>query len=115
MALTIANGLIVTLDPGYAIHEGGSIRIEGNLMSDVRRREDPVPPDQDFLDASSAIVVPGFLNAHTHAPETLARGTVDRCRFEDWLGAVWPALDALSPEQIRVAVLLGCAEVTCRR
>lgn len=111
MSLTIANGMIVTLDEAHTVHARGNIRVDGGVIRAVGPDGGATSSGQDVLDATGAIVLPGFINAHTHSPETLARGLVDRVRYEDWIGTVWPALDALTPAQIRVAVLLGCAEM----
>ncbi|MBN9051457.1 MAG: amidohydrolase [Rhizobiales bacterium] len=107
MPLTVANGIVATLDASARVLMRENVVVEGGLIAsagghDVRG---------ETLNASGGIVMPGLLNSHCHSPETLARGVVDRIIYEDWIGAVWPPLDQLTPEQIRVAVLLGCAEM----
>jgi cytosine/adenosine deaminase-related metal-dependent hydrolase len=107
MPLTIANGMIVTLDQSRNVLMRDNLIVEGCRIASVGGNA----VAGDVLDASSGLVMPGLLNAHCHSPETLARGVVDRIGYENWLGAIWPYLDRLTPEQIRVAVLLGCAEM----
>ena len=111
MGLLVANGSILTLDGTCTVHERGNVHVADGLIRAAGAPRDIAGNDDDILDATDAIVLPGLLNAHTHSPETLARGFVDRICYEDWLGAVWPELDCLTPAQIRVAVLLGCAEM----
>lgn len=106
-SLTIAGGTVVTLDPAAQLLVRENVTVEAGRIasaggSDVRG---------DILNAAGGIVMPGLLNAHYHSPETLARGAVDRVAYEEWMSAVWQPLDRLTPEQIRVAVLLGCAEM----
>ncbi len=110
MSLIVANGMVVTLDRARTVYERSDIRIDGDRISaigaDLAAKE-----SENVLDATEAIVLPGFLNAHTHSPENLARGVVDRVRYESWFDAIWPTLDALNASQIRLAILLGCAEM----
>jgi 5-methylthioadenosine/S-adenosylhomocysteine deaminase len=66
------------------------------------------------IDASSGLLMPGLVNAHTHSPENLARGRSERTRLPEWREAVWPALDALSPDHLKIAIELGAAEMIRR-
>jgi len=107
MPLTVANGIVATLDASARVLRGENVVVEAGRIAAVGGKS----VNGDVLEAAGGIVMPGLLNAHCHSPETLARGVVDRIIYEDWIGAVWPPLDQLTPEQIRVAVLLGCAEM----
>jgi cytosine/adenosine deaminase-related metal-dependent hydrolase len=99
--------MIVTLDQSANVLMRDNVVVEGGRIAAVGGSA----VAGDVLDASGGLVMPGLLNAHCHSPETLARGIVDRIGYENWLGAIWPYLDGLTPEQIRIAVLLGCAEM----
>ena len=72
-----------------------------------------VPTDAagELIAAEGALVMPGLVNAHTHSPENLARGRAERARLSEWMQAVWPALDALSPHALRLAIEIGAAEM----
>jgi len=63
------------------------------------------------IDATHLVVTPGFVNAHTHSPETLARGLADGQGLHDWLDEVWRTLNRLDTDGIRLAVQLGCIEM----
>ncbi|HKW80278.1 MAG TPA: TRZ/ATZ family hydrolase [Casimicrobiaceae bacterium] len=65
-------------------------------------------------------LLPGLVNAHTHAGMTLLRGIADDLALEPWLEKrIWPLEAAfLSPEFVHDGTLLGAAEmlrggVTC--
>src|SRR6266545_5746580 len=68
----------------------------------------------DSIGASSGLVMPGLVNAHTHSPENLARGRAERARLPEWREAIWPALDALSAEHLKIAIEVGAAEMIRR-
>lgn len=63
------------------------------------------------VDASDLLIMPGFVNGHTHSPETLAKGRDEGGTLEAWLAAVWPRLDSLTPRQIHAAAMLGAIEM----
>ncbi|ELY97846.1 amidohydrolase [Natrialba asiatica] len=64
------------------------------------------------LDASNALVTPGFVNGHSHVAMTLLRGHADDKPLDAWLQEdIWPAEDELTPEDIRVGAELGLLEM----
>ncbi len=58
-------------------------------------------------------LIPGLVNAHTHAPMTLFRGLADDLTLADWLQKhIWPAETAwVSPEFVRAGAELSIAEM----
>jgi 5-methylthioadenosine/S-adenosylhomocysteine deaminase len=66
----------------------------------------------DRLDATDSLVVPGLVNAHTHAAMTLLRGYADDKPLETWLREdIWPAEAALTDEDVRAGTELGIVEM----
>ena len=64
-------------------------RIEAVLPTDEARRR---WPDADRIDLAHHVLVPGFVNAHTHSPMTLLRGYADDMALDVWLRRhIWPA------------------------
>ena len=64
------------------------------------------------LDAAGGLVIPGLVNAHTHAAMTLLRGYADDKPLETWLREdIWPAEAALTPEDVRAGAELGIVEM----
>jgi guanine deaminase len=71
----------------------------------------PPPDGAAVIDASHLLVLPAFVNAHTHSAEALARGRAPMARLDEWLGAQYAeGEDALPPAGIRHAILLAAAE-----
>lgn len=59
------------------------------------------------------VVIPGLVNAHTHAAMTLMRGIADDVPLQPWLTQhIWPREGRfVSPEFVHDGTLLGCAEM----
>jgi 5-methylthioadenosine/S-adenosylhomocysteine deaminase len=65
------------------------------------------------IDASGKLVMPGLINAHTHAPMTLFRGIADDLPLETWLQEyIWPAeAKWVDPNFVRLGTQLAAAEM----
>ncbi len=76
-------------------------------------------PRYERIGGREYLLVPGFVNAHTHVAMTLFRGVEDDKPLNAWLReAVWPKEAKLRPEDCYAGALLGCLEmvlngVTC--
>ncbi|WP_318567840.1 amidohydrolase [Salinigranum marinum] len=66
----------------------------------------------EILDATGSVVIPGLVNAHTHAAMTLLRGYADDKPLDAWLREdIWPAEAALEPADVRVGTDLALLEM----
>ena len=65
------------------------------------------------LDATGRLVLPGLVNAHTHAAMTLLRGVRDDCDLLTWLTKYVFPLEArfVRPAFVRAGALLACWEM----
>ncbi|MGM0399170.1 MAG: amidohydrolase, partial [Halobacteriota archaeon] len=71
-----------------------------------------VEPGDEVLDATDGLVMPGLVNAHTHAAMTLLRGYADDKPLDRWLQEdIWPAEAALEPADVRAGTELAMAEM----
>lgn len=93
------------LEPGYVMVEGAMIAAVGAGTP---------PPDltaDEMLAARHRAVLPGFINGHTHLSQTFMRGLAGGRPLLRWLKElIWPLQAALSPEELRLAALLGLVE-----
>ena len=62
------------------------------------------------IDAEGMVLMPAFVNNHTHISMTLFRGVVEGLETMDWLKIVWKIEDNLTREDIYHGALLGCIE-----
>ncbi|MBG0775774.1 MAG: amidohydrolase [Desulfovibrionaceae bacterium] len=69
-------------------------------------------PGPKLLDLSGCLVLPGLVNAHTHAAMTLFRGLGDDLPLMRWLTErIWPLEKILTPELVHTGALLACCEM----
>jgi 5-methylthioadenosine/S-adenosylhomocysteine deaminase len=91
--IVIQNGLVVTLDSNDTIIDGGAVAISG---MDIAAVGSTAEIGERFsaaqaIDASGQIVMPGLINAHVHAPDSLFRSLVGDMPLEPWLDRLWIA------------------------
>jgi 5-methylthioadenosine/S-adenosylhomocysteine deaminase len=66
----------------------------------------------DVLDATDALVLPGFVQAHVHVVQSLARNRAEGLPLLRWLAErIWPYEAALQPAEVAAAARLGIAEL----
>jgi len=71
-----------------------------------------VADGDEVLDAEGGLVMPGLVNAHTHAAMVLLRGYADDKPLDRWLQEdVWPAEAAFEPADVRAGTELALAEM----
>lgn len=92
-----------------------SVGIRGNRIAWVRpstHLADSPPQAHTTIDARGALLVPGFLNGHTHSPMTMFRGAAEDVRTEDWFNAhIWPMEVNLTRRDVRLGARIGIAEM----
>ena len=110
--MLLANALVATLDPPRV--ERACLRVEGGRI--VERAPVLAPlASEEACDLAGALVLPGFVNAHTHLYSALARGMPPPAEppgsFVEILRRVWWRLDrALDEESVRLSALVGAIE-----
>lgn len=64
------------------------------------------------IDGSGKAVIPGLVNAHTHAAMTLMRGYADDLPLQEWLeNKIWPMESRLNEELVYWGTRLACIEM----
>jgi 5-methylthioadenosine/S-adenosylhomocysteine deaminase len=112
--LLITGGTVVTMDASRAILEDGAVAVRGDSIIAVGPRselEDRYTTAQT-IDAKGSLVLPGFINGHTHVPMTLFRGLHDDVTLNDWLYKyIFPAeAKNVNEEFVRWGTRLAAAE-----
>lgn len=108
MALLVHGGHV--LNRAYTGLERADVLIEADRIQAVGHALD-VPPDVQRLDATGCLVLPGLINAHTHAHNNLCKGTGDNWTLEDLLNH-GPALNSnRTPEDQYLSAAVGAMEM----
>jgi 5-methylthioadenosine/S-adenosylhomocysteine deaminase len=112
--LIVSGGIVVTMDGARAIYQDGSVAIRGDSIAAVGARAEIESRYRapQVVDARDHLVVPGFINGHTHVPMTLFRGLHDDVTLNDWLYKyIFPAEAKNVNEQfVRWGTRLAAAE-----
>jgi 5-methylthioadenosine/S-adenosylhomocysteine deaminase len=85
--LIVQNATVVTVDRERRVIADGAVAVrDGRIVAVGTRAEVRAGhAAKDTLDAGGGIVLPGLVNAHTHAAMVLFRGVADDLRLMDWL------------------------------
>ena len=65
----------------------------------------------ETVDCTGKTVLPGFVNAHTHAAMTLFRGVGEDICFQDWIDRIWKEEKKIDGEFIYWATKVACMEM----
>ncbi|MBZ5681141.1 MAG: amidohydrolase [Acidobacteriia bacterium] len=84
---TIVAGMVVTMDGQRAIYDDGAVVVQGDTIVAAGPRSELEAKYEggQTIDARGKLVLPGFINGHTHVPMTLFRGLHDDVTLNDWL------------------------------
>ena len=92
--ILIEGGIDLTLDGADTILHSGSVAVRGDRIVAVGPRADIASRyrGRRVVDASGRVVMPGLVNAHTHAAMTCFRGIADDLELMEWLNRyIFPA------------------------
>ena len=105
---------IVTQDEQRRVIENASLAIDKGLIADVGPTDELLQRWQanETQHHEDKLVLPGLINAHTHAAMTFLRGLADDMPLMDWLNQrIFPVEQKLTPELVRLGSLMGYAEM----
>ena len=112
--LLIKDALVVTCDGNHSIIENGVMAVNQGKITALEKSDTPAAKKltaKKTIVANGNIVMPGLINMHCHAADSLFRGLVENLPLEEWLGRVWIAEKAiLTPETTYLGSVLGLAE-----
>lgn len=108
-ALLLAGGLVANLVAGTT--DRRDLLIENGRIAAIAAAGDIDRPDAERFDAHDRLILPAFVNAHTHGHANLVKGVAERWTLEasltnaPWLGG------ARDPETIYLSTLVGALDM----
>lgn len=118
MAILIHNCTAALMDEAGTVLPGAFVAVEGSKITYVGQTR-PQGEFAEEIDGKGDVLMPGFVNAHTHVPMTAMRGYGDGNNLQDWLNNyIFPVEARWDDRAIRCCTDLGLAEmissgVTC--
>ena len=105
--------ILVTMDDARReIPDGGFFARDG-IIEQVGPTSDLPTTADEVIDASGQVVLPGLINCHHHLDQTLTRNlpAAQNTNLFPWLRVHYRIWAAKTPDELRNAVMLGCAEL----
>ncbi len=95
----LANGKVITRDESCPYIADGGVLLDGKFIKEVGTTDvlKEKYPDAQFIDAKGLVIMPAFINAHTHIYSALARGLsingYNPSNFYEILDGMWWNID----------------------
>ena len=118
MSVLFENVTVVTMDPARPVLYNAFVAVEGTKITHVSNTK----PEGEFerkINCTGKVMMPGFVNTHTHIPMTFLRGYGGGHDLQSWLhDYIFPAEAKLDDRCVAAGTGLGLAEmiasgVTC--
>ncbi|WP_300269874.1 amidohydrolase family protein [uncultured Flavonifractor sp.] len=111
MSILIHNCTAVLMDQAGTVLPGAYVAVEGTKIVSVGAARPQGTFDQE-IDGKGNVLMPGFVNAHTHVPMTAMRGYGDGNNLQDWLNNyIFPVEARWDDRAVRSCTALGLAEM----
>ena len=106
---------LVPVDPAEIVLENHAVAVRGDQIDAVLPATEIESryPGAAVIDLAEHVLIPGLVNAHTHAAMSLMRGLADDRTLTRWLTEhIWPAeARHVSAQFVLDGTLLACAEM----
>lgn len=113
MGLVLTHATVVSVDAHDRILRDCDIRIEGATIVALGPGGSLTRPGDQVLDCAGSVVMPGFVNTHTHAGTALFRGLADDRPRAFWPegGYRVPGQERFTPDDYRLSLRAAAAEL----
>lgn len=117
MRVLIKNGEVLLEEGGRLVVKRGNVVVDGERIEKVLLEERGECDENDgviydkVINATDKLVMPGLINAHTHAYMSIFRNFADDLEFFDWLHKVETVEDKMTAEDCYFATLLSIIEM----
>lgn len=113
--ILITGGTVLTVNDKDSLIKGGAVAVDKDTIVALGSKEEILSKYEGrvTIDVPDSIIMPGLVNAHTHAAMTCFRGIADDMELMEWLnGYIFPAeARNANPELAYWGSMLACAEM----
>ena len=111
MKTLISNVRAVLMDGTGTVLSDAFVAVEGDKITSVGQERPQGTFDRE-IDGKGNVLMPGFVNAHTHVPMTAMRGYGDGNNLQDWLhNFIFPTEAKWDDRAVACCTDLGLAEM----
>ncbi len=103
--LTITNALIIPMTEERGSFNGYVRTHDGKITAVAAGAPPEIAEDEETMDASGAVVMPGLVNAHTHLYQVLLRAVWEDLELMPWLKRIYGCARVLTPEHFYAGTL----------
>ncbi|MFC1814237.1 amidohydrolase family protein, partial [Thermodesulfobacteriota bacterium] len=110
--IIVNNGTILTMDSTNTVLENAFLSISGEEITHIGNQDPTAFKAGKIIDAEGGLILPGLVNAHTHAAMSLFRGLADDLPLMDWLNNyIFPVENRMDADFVYTGTLLALAEM----
>ncbi|MDR2962890.1 MAG: amidohydrolase [Bacteroidales bacterium] len=110
----IINAYVVTMNADFSVIEHGCVCVQGDSIAQVCCMSESYELEaQTEIDAQGSLLLPGFINAHTHAGMSFLKGYADDVPLKTWLFEHIFQVEKqfLNPDNVKTGAALAMLEM----
>ncbi len=112
MDLLISRATVITMNPAREVLFDADVLVRDGRIAKVGKKLSAKKGSRRTLDAQGLVVIPGLIQGHLHACQTLFRNRADGLELLDWLRErIWPFEAAHDAHSMRASADLTFAEL----
>jgi 5-methylthioadenosine/S-adenosylhomocysteine deaminase len=114
VSLMVSGAWVLSLNEPLEVFSPGAVAVQGEKIAAVGPRAELLARYQParVLDYPQGLILPGLINAHTHAAMALFRGLADDLPLEEWLNSyIFPAESRMNRDFVYWGTKLAIAEM----
>ena len=97
MKTLFKNAIVVTLNEKNDILNGYDVLVEDNIIAKIAKNINC--ENAKIVNCENKVLMPGFINAHSHSPMSLFRGLGENTTFKNWWYEVMRPLEQKASKQ----------------
>jgi cytosine/adenosine deaminase-related metal-dependent hydrolase len=76
LTMLYLHATVITVNPDRDVFLDGAILVKGDKIADIGKAKDLISkyPDEEIVDLTGRIIIPGLISTHMHTAQTLLRG-----------------------------------------